>query len=168
MSDAITTARAELVTRRDFTIAAIHALDMLAGCYVRERAGLAEPRATKPTRKAVIHTPMAKKPAQGNLSAPARPVPMGGVRGRVLLALRSRVSATTREIAHDRGCTVAAASSALQALRDAGFCTLNRKVWTAVKPVAASSSAEFDVAWNGTKERNGEAPGLSRVTHKAT
>ena len=118
-------------------------------------------RATKPARKSVTPARVTKKPTctkQDSL-APFAPG-MGGVSGRVLSALRARGTATTREIAEARGCTISSASASLQALAKKGYCTLAGRTWTAVPQKAAVTGPEFETVWNGTMARKCEVAAL--------
>lgn len=115
------------------------------------------PRATKPARVAV--------PTKATRAT--QDAPMGSVRGQVLSALRARGTATTREIAEDRGCSVSRASASLQALCKKGYCTLAGKTWTAVATKPAAEDSEFDIIWNGTKDAKRDATLVGDRAQKA-
>ena len=127
---------------------------------------LAPVRAAKPTRKAVTPARAAKKPT---VAAPAMPVPLGGLRGRVLLQLRASSPTTAEEVGLKCGIRKSAASSALQALQKSGLARLtgksHRAQWTAVPHQAAEP--EMEVVWNGTKDAMGEASLIGDRPRKA-
>lgn len=166
--NAIEACRAELVTRRNLTDAAIHALDMLASTYRGQALALAEaaePDDVKPTPKPEA-VKVARRPKPASL-APAKSSP----RAMILEALCDE-PLTLADMAMLTKLTPKAVNNAVTRLVASGQIErcgrgIYREVSASTPKQHAStragepaSSGEFGTVWNGTKERNGQAPTL--------
>lgn len=148
--------------------AAIAALEVLA----RADAQAAPVMAPVPTRQP--KTAKRAKPAQ-----PPAPVVKpdtlkpGSPSARVRADLAKHGPSTTAALVTSTKLDAKQVLNALQRLRLAGLVSCSGArgsyVWSLVNPIngrPSGSTVAYETVWNGTKERNGDAPGLSSHTQR--
>lgn len=138
----------------------------------------AEDRALESSRPPTSSPVAAPKTASPGLQRPhpvsqrsPRPLPDGSLLDRVYRTVRSAGPATAVRIGELLGIPRTSASSVLKALRARGLVTLDGQTHHAQWAIVARrpqvdhvSPDDVEVVWSGSKERSGEAAGLSRVT----